>query len=132
MASKSIQSKLKKKFIEAMTKNLGNISRSAESVGINRSLYYDWIKDDPDFKNACNEILELEIDWVEDQLKKQIEEGNSTATIFYLKCKAKRRGYIDRPEIEINNNTQSLTINVLDDETKKLLDQIDISKKELK
>ena len=42
----------------------------------------------------------MAIDFAESQLHKQIRDGNSTATIFFLKTKGKKRGYVERQEIE--------------------------------
>ena len=40
------------------------------------------------------------IDFAESSLYKQIKDGNTSATIFFLKTQAKRRGYIEKQEIE--------------------------------
>ncbi len=44
------------------------------------------------------------MDFAESQLYKQIKEGSTAATIFYLKTKGKKRGYIERQEIEHNGS----------------------------
>jgi len=44
------------------------------------------------------DIENIALDFAESQLHKQIKEGNSTSTIFYLKTKGKKRGYIERQE----------------------------------
>lgn len=44
------------------------------------------------------------------QLHKQIKEGNTTATIFYLKTKGKKRGYIERQEIQMDGSIESKVI----------------------
>jgi len=81
-----------------------NITEACKISGVERRMYYIWRQDDPDFRLKCDEILEKEIDWVENELKNQIASGNTTATIFYLKCKAKHRGYIDH-QIDVNVTT---------------------------
>jgi hypothetical protein len=46
-------------------------------------------------------ISDMALDFAESQLHKQISEGEVSATIFYLKTKGKKRGYIEKVEQEI-------------------------------
>jgi hypothetical protein len=89
----------KKKLLEALEEHKGIISIACKAIGINRSSYYDWIAKDEEFKKAVDEIQDVAIDFVESKLFQQIDEGNPTSTIFYLKTKAKQRGYVERQEI---------------------------------
>lgn len=98
MATKS-NIKKKKVVIEKMKKTLGNITASCEAAQIARSTYYDWYEKDADFRATIDSIAESCIDFAESQLFKQISEGNSTSTIFYLKTKGKKRGYVETTEI---------------------------------
>ena len=51
------------------------------------------------FAKQVEDIANIALDFAESQLHKQIQDGNTAATIFYLKTKGKRRGYIERQEI---------------------------------
>ena len=86
-------------MIEALEKSLGVVTTAVKNVGIHRSTFYVWYNDDEDFKKEVDSIGDIAIDFAESQLHKQIQDGNSTSTIFYLKCKGKRRGYVERTEI---------------------------------
>ena len=57
------------------------------------------MKDDKQFEKDVNEIQNIALDFAESQLHKQIGDGSTAATIFYLKTKGKKRGYIERQEI---------------------------------
>ena len=98
MSSKSLHNK--KALIKAMQKNLGNITASCKAVGVSRDTYYYHYNSDEDFKKACDDCENIAIDFVETQLHKQIKDGVPSSTIFYLKTKAKKRGYIEKQEIE--------------------------------
>jgi len=91
---------LKKALIQALTKSLGNVSSACDACKCSRNTYYDYMKSDEQFAEQVNAIGERAIDFVEGSLFKQIQEGNTAATIFYLKTRAKSRGYVERQEID--------------------------------
>ena len=51
---------------------------------------------DEEFKKSVDSIEDIALDFAESQLHKQIKDGNVTATIFYLKTKGTKRGYIEK------------------------------------
>lgn len=85
-------------MIAALEKALGIVTTACKSVGIDRSTHYDWLKNDEQYKDAVESISDIALDMAESQLHKQILSGEVSATIFYLKTKGKRRGYIERVE----------------------------------
>ena len=91
----------KKALLEALEKSLGVVTTACKKAGIGRTTFYEYYKTDPDFKTAVDELQDVALDFAESQLHKQIGDGNSTATIFFLKTKGKHRGYIERQEIEM-------------------------------
>jgi hypothetical protein len=91
---------IKKNFLELYEKRACNVSAVCRELQIGRDFYYDHIKTDPDFAKACSHIEEGLIDFAENQLIKNIKEGKETSLIFFLKCKAKHRGYVERQEFE--------------------------------
>ena len=101
MATKSNSIK-KKAFLAKMESTLGNITASCKAANIARSTYYEWMEKDPKFAAAVNELAEANIDFAESCLKQQIKDGNTTATIFYLKTKGKSRGYVETQEVVTN------------------------------
>mgnify|MGYP000477430928 FL=1 len=88
-------------MVQALTKSLGVVKMACESVGISRQTHYNWIKDDEAYKQACDNLPEVVLDFAEHHLHKLISQGNPAATIFLLKTKGKRRGYVERQEIEV-------------------------------
>lgn len=88
-------------MIEALEKSLGIVTTACKSVGINRSTHYDWMRDDEEYKKAVIGIEDIALDFAESKLHKSIEKGSDTATIFFLKTKGKKRGYIERNEFQI-------------------------------
>ena len=88
----------KRAIIEALEKSLGVVTTACKQVGIGRTQFYEWLKD-PTFKTEVDSIQDIALDFAESQLHQQIQGGNTSANIFYLKTKGKRRGYVERQEI---------------------------------
>lgn len=92
-------------MLEALKKNLGNVTLASKAVGIERTLHYYWIKNDEEYVKELNDLDDIVLDFAEASLYKQIKEGSTPATVFYLKSKGKARGYSDKTEVvhEISN-----------------------------
>ena len=89
----------KKALLESLEKSLGVVTTACKQVGIDRTTFYRYYKQDKTFKRQVDDLANVAKDFAESQLFKQIQDGNPTATIFYLKTKAKDRGYVERQEI---------------------------------
>lgn len=103
---------------------MGNKTEVAKALNVSRFAIYDWIEKDSDLKKAIEAQDEANIDFTESKLFERIDgyehpdthisnfQGKITITdivkhyppdatsiIFYLKTKAKHRGYIERQEL---------------------------------
>ena len=133
---------IKKAMLDAMSKSYGIISYAAEAVGISRQTHYNWMKEDPEYALAIENVNEAAIDFVEGKLREKIngvtigkiQDGelvtyeqppSDTAIIFYLKTKAKKRGYVERTEVspvDPDGNAVQPIININVIRTKKEID----------
>ena len=93
---------IKKALLEALEKSLGVVTAACKSIGIGRTTFYQYIKDDAEFAEAVKEIENVALDYTESQLFKQIKEGVPSCIIFYLKTKGKHRGYIEKTELDLS------------------------------
>ena len=100
----------KEKFLNNFEKSLGIISTACKRTGITRQTYYNWINTDNEFKERVNDIQEAQKDYVESKLIENIEKNDTTAIIFYLKTKAKDRGFTDKINIEAEFVEQPLFV----------------------
>ena len=106
---------LKKRLVEALEKSLGVVTTACKQTEVNRSTFYEWYNKDEDFKKEVDSIGDIALDFAESQLHKQIQGGNPTSTIFYLKTKGKRRGYVERQEITgADGSPTSFKIEIID------------------
>jgi len=98
---------LKKELITVLTKHLGIVSSACEALSISRTTYYKYYNEDSEFRSEVDNVGDSTLDFVESKLFDLINNGNVAATIFYMKTKGKRRGYIERQEVV--NNTNNIT-----------------------
>ena len=95
----SMTTEIKKKAVlQALEQTLGVVTAACQQAGVGRTQYYQWLKEDPEFLQDVKDLKNVAKDFVESQLFKQIKDGNTSATIFYLKTQAKDRGYVERME----------------------------------
>lgn len=121
---------IKNKLLEALELSKGIVTIACASIGCPRSTYYLWYKDDPEFTAAVDEIQDVAIDFVESKLMQKINgvtiaakgdipqydlPPSDTAIIFYLKTKGKKRGYIERMEVDNLTPIQVMTLDPLND-----------------
>ncbi len=113
-------------MIKALEKSLGIVSTACDKVGISRQTHYRWLSEDPDYKQQVEDIAEIAIDFAESKLHEKINgvtmgknvdgetviyetSPSDTAIIFFLKTKAKKRGYVERTEVE-QSGQSTLTV----------------------
>lgn len=110
---------LKKNLIEALEKSLGVVTPACKNAGCSRETFYKYCREDAEFKKAVDEIEGVALDFAESQLHKQIQSGVPASTMFYLKTKGKKRGYIEKQEIEHTTGEEGFKVDLskLDDET---------------
>mgnify|MGYP003634266055 FL=1 len=102
----------KESVLSALENSLGVVTVACKSADIPRSTYYKWLKGDEEFAAKVKDIENIALDFGESQLHKQIGEGSTAATIFFLKTKGKRRGYIERSELDLTSGDEPIKINV--------------------
>ena len=95
----------KEQLLQALTKSLGIVSTACASVDISRTTYYKYYNEDKDFQTLVDDISDVAIDFAESKLFDLIDNGNVAATIFYLKTKGKSRGYTEKQELDLGNNS---------------------------
>lgn len=100
----------KQAMLQALEKSLGIVTTAARQVGIDRTTHYNWMKEDDDYKRAVESLEDVALDFAETKLHTLIQNEDTAATIFYLKTKGKKRGYIERQEITGNEGAPIIHI----------------------
>lgn len=83
-------------MVDAMVASLGIVSTACKAAGINRCTHYDWLKADPKYAQTIKDIEEGALDFAESALLNRIRKEDTTAIIFYLKTKGKKRGFVEQ------------------------------------
>ena len=86
-------------IIEALREKHGNMAAAARFLNCSRNTISRYIDQYPTVKVVADEERETLIDFAENQLFKQVQDGNITAIIFTLKTIGKYRGYVERQEV---------------------------------
>ena len=103
------------KFLEVYASKMGNVSKACKAANISRQTFYDWMKDS-DFAGQVDAVREGLLDFAEHQLLSNIRDGKTAEILFYLKTKGKKRGYIERQEVDTIGD-KMFEVKILKDET---------------
>tara|TARA_R110001632_G_scaffold71745_1_gene166294 strand:- start:649 stop:1029 length:381 start_codon:yes stop_codon:yes gene_type:complete len=104
----------KESLLSSLEQSLGVVTVACRQADIPRSTYYKWLNEDEEFAKEVKDIENIALDFAESKLHEQIQVGNTSATIFYLKTKGKNRGYVERSEVHQETTYKSLDINIID------------------
>jgi len=87
------------KVAAALEKAAGLQSVAAEALGVDRSTVCRRVAKSKRLQEVIDAAQEKTVDIAEASLIKAIQRGEAWAVCFFLKCRAKRRGYVERQEI---------------------------------
>jgi hypothetical protein len=90
----------KRAMIKALERSLCVVTSACRIARIGRATHYRWMSIDSKYREAVLDIDNEALDFVEAKLLESIGNGSFTATIFYLKTKGKKRGYVEKTEVE--------------------------------
>ena len=92
--------RLKERAVEAALKKYsGNMAAVGRAFDVDRSTVHTFVHKRPRLMKTMNDCQESFKDNAESALQKAIIEGEPWAVCFFLKCKAKERGYVERSEV---------------------------------
>lgn len=112
--AKSDTSDTKKRLLDALEKSLGVVSAACRIAKVHRDTFYRYKNEDAEFAAQVEAMSEIALDFAESALYKQIKEGIPSSTIFYLKTKGRKRGYVEN--ISIDQTNRNAVSDLSDDE----------------
>ena len=101
----------KARVLEALEKTMGISTTACKAAGIGKTQFNKWKKDDPDFREKVSEIMNLRLDFLENELLSRIqkkEPGSNTLIMYELNNRGRERGYGDDRRIDITSGGNEL------------------------
>ena len=83
---------------KALSVSRGLKGPAVQSLGVTWQAVHNRVKKSERLQEHLRRIREDSLDYVEGKLFENIDEGNTSSIIFYLKCQGKSRGYVERVE----------------------------------
>mgnify|MGYP003619021471 FL=1 len=104
MSNRNKPSRVKDSEIEeAIQATGGMIALSAQRLGVSASTVSRRIAKSERLQEAAREATDRQLDRAESALMNAVEAGESWAVCFFLKCKGKGRGDVERQEVTGGN-----------------------------
>ena len=88
-----------KEVKKALQEAKGFLTVAADSLGCISLTILNYIERYPDLKQVVKEEREKMKDYAETKLLHKIQKGDTACLLFFLKCQAKERGYVERQEL---------------------------------
>lgn len=80
------------------------LGETAKKLNVSRTTLYTRIKESKQLQQLVEDIQESHLDLAESKLINKIKMGDLGGICFYLKCKGKKRGYVERQEQRITGD----------------------------
>lgn len=93
---------------KAIKDSRGMYSVIAKRLGCSWHTAKKYVEDDPETAQAYKNEEESMIDFAESKLHEAISEDDLTATIFFLKTKGRKRGYIEKTQNETEHTFKEI------------------------
>lgn len=102
----------KEAILKALESSLGVVTTACKKTEIPRSTFYKWLKEDEDFAEKVKDIENVSLDFAESKLFEQMADNNTSATIFYLKTKGRKRGYWEKQQMDMTTDDEPIQVNI--------------------
>jgi len=97
---KRISTRVKKaSMLKALKQTLGVVTPAAERSRITRQEHYNWMKSDPVYREAVEDMDDIGLDFTESKMFKGIQDGDASLIKYHLSTKGRKRGYAQRQEV---------------------------------
>lgn len=94
----------KRAVINAIIKNNGLLTYAAKDLGCHWKTVKNYINSVPEIRDVYEDICEKKCDIAENVVVADVVAGNVETAKWYLRYKAKHRGYVDKDNSEFSEN----------------------------
>lgn len=92
---------------QALRASGGFVTYAARRLNVHPNTIWNHMKKYPDLAEEVNAIRESHLDLAESSLLSQVNDKNTQATIFFLECQGKKRGYIRNPAVNLHAHVEA-------------------------
>ena len=92
-----------KEVVEKIIGSGGIKMNICKNLGCDRATFDSYLEKRPTIKQAYEDEIESNLDKAESSLMDLIGKKDLGAICFYLKCKGKQRGYVEKQELDLNH-----------------------------
>ena len=103
-------------IVKVYQKKACNVSATCTALGMSRQTFYVRKNSDAELREMLDDADDAIIDFAESKLVEKIGEGDLTDTIFFLKTKGKKRGYVEKYENDVSVNSFEKLLQELPDD----------------
>ena len=100
----------KDKILEAIKGTGGIMTNIARKLSLSWHMAYDFCQMYEETKKAITDEQETMLDMAENTIGKSIQDGDVQTSKWYLAMKGKKRGYIEKQEIEHSGSGQLVIV----------------------
>ena len=112
-------------FSRAIKDSYGNIMVISERIGCQRSTVYSWLDKELELKLQLDSEREMIVDLAENKLVENLKNGETSSIHFVLKTLGKKRGYVEKQEIEHTDGLKEKIRNMTPEEREKRWEELD-------
>ena len=112
-------------FSRAIKDSYGNIMVISERIGCQRSTVYSWLDKELELKLQLDSEREMIVDLAENKLVENIQHGETSSIHFVLKTLGRKRGYVEKTEIELTDGLKEKIRNMSLEEREKRWEELD-------
>jgi hypothetical protein len=94
---------------QALTDCSGMVTYAAKRLGTTWDTLTKYIKQEPKLESHIISLQERRLDKAEMVLDEWVEKGDKTMTIFFLKTKGRKRGYVEDDRVDLSKLAQPIT-----------------------
>ncbi len=98
-----------KQIEDALTRHGGFVSQAAKALNVQPQAIYKRIRRSQHLTDVQFQLTETYLDLAESKLIKAIQEGESWAICFFLKCRGKQRGYVEKQMLDHTSSDKSMS-----------------------
>jgi len=99
----------KERMLKALEVSLGVVTTALKTTELSRTNFYKWLQEDDDFKNAVNEVQNIQKDFIKSKYYECVQDKVPSVVIHAAKTQL---GWNETNKIDLSSGDEPIKINV--------------------